>query len=946
MDTLHFLQRVLPTKGVYCRFSTTGKKNKFCADITTLVDELLHLDKNGQDAYFAISSFKDDKNRRNDNVCKTRALVMDVDCGEGKPYATWKDGLKAFGKFIVSVGMPRPLVVRSGYGLHIYWLLGQDTDRPTWVSMAHALLNATKEKKFYIDTSKITDPSLVLRPIGTHNYKDPTNPIPVVVLIDGGDTTVDAVQTALSRYYNKPDTRQKLVVPKDLPPAKSHLVVKKCQQVKWAVDNRKSVAEPLWYTLMGVAAFCENPDQTAAQWSEGHPGYSEDKTASKIAQWKAAVSGPATCAKFEAERPGGCKGCQFLGKVNSPVMLGVHYDTVGSNPKAPEAAIINVPLPKPFKRTSKGMVATIDGTDIEITPFDIYPVSYGHDEHLGYEVAQFVWDRPHVGWKLLAFRQAFLVDGLYREFVSAIADQGIVLQTRKQTEYLQIMLRAYMDELRKLRTITNMYSTMGWKEDNTVFVLGDALYRYNKAGAVEKDTVQLSSHVNRAGDDMYTVNGSSEIWKAGTGILAKAQLLPHQFSIGIGFASVLMQFTGLKGMTVSFHGATGSGKSLAQLIQQSIWGDPEKLHFQSKFTANALFSRFALYGNLPMTVDEATQMSDSDVGDYLYWVSQGRDKARLNKQAIENAPKEWALLSTLSTNKPISYKLTSTGKESSAQLARLLELKVDVAPIFNSSTDAGRKLHQLFTHNYGHAGREFVRRLMQLGERRIRDTISQAMSSFPDQYSHGFSGEERYWEVLLVLVDLSLRLAEEWGLIAFERSACIKWAVDQINTMRDTIRETQMDVFDLLAQYVNEHLKDTLLVWHDIGKEPRPHYDYLPPGPIRIRIDGERHYGTHKLVGGTMYLERSSFRPWFVERGGDWREFLAKIKMDMADKTPQSKKFSLGKNTPLSPPQCYVVGLNLSHARLRSMLEGIDDTHGAIGRQNLTKLYGKPKPLQ
>jgi uncharacterized protein (DUF927 family) len=185
-----------------------------------------------------------------------------------------------------------------------------------------------------------------------------------------------------------------------------------------------------------------------------------------------------------------------------------------------------------------------------------------------------MWNRPHVGWKVLTLRQAYLADGTYREFTGVIADQGIVLQTKKQTEYFKLMMRSYMNALRNIRTVTNHYSTMGWKEDNKVFVLGDDLFRTESDGTVAKDTIRLAAHVNRAGSDMYTVKGSYDTWKAGTSILRKGKLYPHQFSIGIGLASILLQFTGLKGATVSLYGPSGSGKSLAQLMQQSVWGDP------------------------------------------------------------------------------------------------------------------------------------------------------------------------------------------------------------------------------------------------------------------------------------------------------------------------------------------------------------------------------------
>ena len=106
------------------------------------------------------------------------------------------------------------------------------------------------------------------------------------------------------------------------------------------------------------------------------------------------------------------------------------------------------------------------------------------------------------------------------------------------------------------------------------------------------------------------------------------------FAVNMGFAAPLFNFTGLKGLTISLYGPTGGGKSLAQYFVQSIYGNPDKLHFAAKFTQNALFSRLGLYNNLPMTIDEATMMADKEVGDFLYYVSQGKDKARAPKVSV------------------------------------------------------------------------------------------------------------------------------------------------------------------------------------------------------------------------------------------------------------------------------------------------------------------------
>ncbi|MEI2419322.1 hypothetical protein V6O07_03545, partial [Arthrospira platensis SPKY2] len=269
-------------------------------DIADLTNDVLAIDGDGQDAYFAVSSFVDDSSRKNTNVCTTKVVAIDVDCGADKPFASWREGLTALGGFITAMKLPKPLVVRSGNGLHTYWVLDRALSRDEWTPLARAMRDAAAGHKFEVDAAKTSDPSAVLRPVGTHNFKDPHQPKQVRVLLDGGDTTVEALRSALAYYFNpstapvKPKNNgllDSLAVRSDIPPAVGSLVASKCQQVQWAVDNPDKVAEPLWYALLGVAAFCEDPEGTAARWSEGHPNYSETETLKKLEHWRAQASG-------------------------------------------------------------------------------------------------------------------------------------------------------------------------------------------------------------------------------------------------------------------------------------------------------------------------------------------------------------------------------------------------------------------------------------------------------------------------------------------------------------------------------------------------------------------------------------------------------------------------------------------------------------------------------
>lgn len=934
MNTLEFLQRVLPTEGVYCTFfnGPRGKVQRFHDTLEAAEAAIQRADGVGQNTFFAVSTFLNGSSRRKTNVAYTKVLAIDVDCGADKPFDTWKDGLKALHEFIKVLKLPVPLVIRSGNGLHVYWVLDEELTREQWEPMAYALKEATRQQGFKVDASLVGNPSQVLRPVGTRNHKDIDNPKPVTVLLDRGDTTVAVMRKALS-YYTKVSTGPRkpsplldsLAVTSDLPAAVASVVERKCAQINWAVANQDEVPEPMWYAMIGVAAACEDPEGTAIAWSKNHPGYSEEETLRKLHQWKAQTTGPATCAKFDSERPEGCKGCPYAGRIGSPASLGTRYKEIDTSANAPENAVTTIPLPKNHKRSAAGIAVTIDETDVLITDFDIYPLSYGYDETLGYEVAQYLWDRRHVGWRLLTLRQAHLADGTYKEFVTSIADQGIMLETKKQTEYFQMMLRSYMNELRKVRTVTNLYSTMGWKEDNKVFVLGETVYRRTDTG-VEEENLRLASTTARAGTEMFTVKGSYDKWRAGTELLGKTHLYAHQFSIGIALASVLVPFTGLKGATVSFYGPSGSGKSQAQLVQQSVWGDPEKLHFQSKFTPNALFNRFGTHGNLPITVDEATQMSDSDVGDMLYWVSQGRDKARLTKTSEERAPREWALLATMSTNKPLATKLMSLGDENEAQMLRLLELKVETSKLFANNTTVGRMFHRLFTENCGHAGREFIHNVMEnYDEADIQNMFRHAAEELCETYDIEFNGTERYWELVLVLVALSLRLAYEWDIIKFDPKWCIKWAVSQLDAMRNAVEDERKDLLDLVNEYITEHSADMVELYRSPGREYnmndlRP----MPRGPVRVRVEGDRKRNSTEIAGGRVYLDRTHFRRWYASRGGNPRTLHQDLMLAgaLADQDPNFR-ISLAKNTGIRLPQCYALPLRLTHPKLKGLLDDV-----------------------
>lgn len=955
METLDFLRRVLPAEGVYVH--TIINSNRTIQAHTDTIEELastcLRLDAEGNNVYYAIAAFKDRSSRKQKNIRAIRTLAIDVDCGHGKPYDSQQQGGKALAKFLSVTKMPMPLIVSSGRGLHCYWPLTKELSFDEWKPLANALKRATIQTDFQVDPACTANGSLVLRPPKTHN---PKNGKQVVVLNDAPAHNPNDLSEILRPYFNssgdpfKPPKQLRgtalldsLAVTYDSPPANPQGIVDKCVQIRWAVENQEDVPEPLWYGVLGVAAYCENPEQTAIAWSRNHPGYDERKVIAKVEHWREATTGPTTCNKFESERPQGCKGCPHYGKIGSPVRLGSQPPKVEAPPQdALNTTTAAIPLPAPYVRTKAGIGYEMDEQYHEVCPFDVYPLGYGKDEALGYEVVRFHWKRPHVGWSELVLRQAYLVDGS-RDFPVAIADQGIVFGSTEQTRVFQHMLRKYMDELRNQRTMTNLYNSMGWK-DAGEFVLGNRIFR-RVDEQVTEEQVEFSAQSSRIAGELYTKSGSLDEAVGLTALIDTAELLVHNFCISVSASSVFYHQSGLKGSAISLCGDTGGGKTLAQYWAQAVWGNPEKLHFSAKATQNAIFNRLGFGCHLPMTIDEVTVLENRDVGNFIYGLSQGRDKARLTHRVEERDTKTWACPTILSTNVSMNSKLIAGGLETDAQLARLLELRVPRRSIFMDSSKVGRKIYQHLMEHHGHIGDMFIKKWLALPEGERKQIHEEAYERFTKRYRVRFAGQERFWEQILVEADIAGELLSKWGLIKFDWMKGIEWALAQIGLIRRAVRDNQCDAIDLLSRYINERTETTVYVMHTRGQSD-PVFDHsrTPRKGVHVRFDLTRDTTVSRFNSGVVSLSKRDFKDWLSQKGYDMNTVLVGLKQHnllpaVTNRNGEPLDYPrkhLGANTPVKTGQEYVMVVSLDHDRLSGMLNDDDVMDSEIAKSHLT----------
>jgi hypothetical protein len=179
MATTDLLTAILAPegKGWYCivglRQDEERPKQLFHQTLAEAEVEIAKLLQDNNNVYFACAKYKDPKEGRvqpNGDIIK--AFWVDIDCGEGKPYADQTIGLDALKQFCKKINMPLPSVVNSGRGIHAYWRLKTVITRSEWRPVAERLKALCEEHNFDADPSRTADNASILRVSETLNFKE------------------------------------------------------------------------------------------------------------------------------------------------------------------------------------------------------------------------------------------------------------------------------------------------------------------------------------------------------------------------------------------------------------------------------------------------------------------------------------------------------------------------------------------------------------------------------------------------------------------------------------------------------------------------------------------------------------------------------------------------------------------------------------------------------
>jgi len=967
MDAIYLLQRVLPSADYgtyvantqYTKAGTTDKVvfNTSFDTIESLQEFSERSSRQGSTAYFALGTFANNMvlDEKTGKIrCKRKAsmaqafktLAIDIDCGDNKPYLTQREGLVALRQFMADSGMPLPIIVSSGHGLHAYWALTEAIDCATWTRTSTSLRELTILKGLKIDESKVCDPAMVLRPLGTTNWKG--EGIPVKLLVDSIDYTPASLMAAIGTVkaprplpagtFAQTDALMDSTAGMgELEPADIEPIIRRCQQMQLLTFGRGiNCSEPQWRAVVGgIDNYCKDGVEHAMHHSSGHPDFTPSKTIEKMENWKNGCTGAASCAHFESVNPSGCRDCVYIDKIKSPISLGYaapeSLPSLLDMPDLPDTEAIalaittrtpSIPAPDRFIRSTAGVYKVVeDGVAAMLCAYDMFPVLIIYDSALGYEEAVWLWNKPHCGYIEMRVRLAHIFNEGTNDLITTLSNNGCMVATKVNQNGIAMYMRAYMQSLQQAQAHKELYKTMGWKPDGS-FILGTTEIKDTPTGLAATEVGISKTLLDRGMDKAFTCKGDPALWTKWTKIFNHKELKLHGFTLGAAFAAPLIRFTALHGYCLSLVGESGSGKSTMQRMINSVYGNPQRLEMKKSDTQMAIVSRMEQVAHLPVTIDECTQIDPLLLVDFVYWGSQGCDKHRFTDTGEKGF---WALPVVLSSNKSLRDKLIIAQPDDTAASMRLMEFAFPHNSVFDGSQDFGRQLAYMVQDNHGYIGRTYLAYLVELGDAEISRRWDKAITSFEARYDCKFGGAERYWELCMVVQDFGLELAAEAGLIDYDYKVCTQAALDQLRLQRTIVHDSQLNPYDMVASFVNSNLHAAVNVTYNFEGKGTANLDQ----PLRECFIRRELYKDKAGVvrHGYLYFDRSIFRKWLHTNKWDYKKIFDTLYSEGALYSPnKSDKISMGKDTPMRLGQVPVLGLRLSHAMLTHMLrDGIED---------------------
>ena len=937
MDTKTFLETVLARRGFFCSFSAKGikardgKKQTFLDTVDELITYTTKLSDDGWDTYFALGRFPDKGSREADAHPWMRSLFMDVDCGPTKPYPDQQQGAVALRKFITDAGLPKPILVSSGRGIHVYWPFAEEVERDTWQPVANKLLSLTRLHGFSVDPSITANAASVLRVPGTNHYKDdPPKTVKIFYIPDyvtaGNLPQFDELREMIGEEQVRPKMTRTAV----MDPVTQALIGnyrnsfkiilqksaqgKGCAQLAHIIEHQETMSEPKWRAALSIAVHTIEAEKAIHMVSRRHPEYDPIETEDKAYR----IKGPFLCETFEKENPGFCEGCVHQGKIKSPISIGriVQEATAEDNVITipPSTASVSVlpttyhipPYPKPYFRGKSGGVfkrVIKDGETLEVPVYhnDIYVIRRLHDKDSG-DTLIVRLHLPQDGVRDFAIPTSNVTSR--EELRKTLAARGVLVP--KINDLMDYFIK-WSDTLQLSEKADNVRKQFGWVDDKRMdaFVVGTKV--------IYGDRVEYnppSTKTNKIIDE-FREEGTLDGWIETMKFYEQPKMQMHQFVIGLGFGGFLFPFVKpLYGAVFHIYSEeSGLGKTTSAIGMASIWGNPEEIVLKENDTMASRYLRMEVHKNIPIVFDEITDAKPEELGAMAYSVPMGKQRNRMGPQG--NVERErgdtWGLPVITTGNVSWHERLSIAKARPSAEALRVLEVQAE--RVFAENDDASKELTDKLSRdqvkNFGVVAVPLVQYAIN-NMAALRELFTQIQLQLDK--SAKLAQPERYYSVLGAFGILGLIIGRKLGFINYNVEEVFEWIVDKVKNAKGSVLRYKTDPEAVINDYLAANWNNILRIKSTEDARNLPdslEHLVIPDSTPRISLIARYEYDKKEL-----FLMIEPFKDWCVKRQINFENLINNLRRGKSKAQYVSKR--MGKGTRMNLPSIRVLCLDAS----------------------------------
>ena len=227
--------------------------------------------------------------------------------------------------------------------------------------------------------------------------------------------------------------------------------------------------------------------------------------------------------------------------------------------------------------------------------------------------------------------------------------------------------------------------------------------------------------------------GKADAWIEYVKSIRRKGRIEPRIMLAASFASVTVKICHALPFLLNLFGLSGCGKTVAELIAASVWGNPDKdsgLLGDFLTTPVAIEARSDLLNHLPLILDDTSKVSkrlQDDFSELIYTLCNGTGKDRSNQNLGLRRTNNWTNCILTTGEHPIVSDAAQGGA-----INRVIEVQVGDTNIFED----GHSTAEFFKNNYGHIGKMFIDAIKDIGfdeVRRIQRTFESILMEDEDR---------------------------------------------------------------------------------------------------------------------------------------------------------------------------------------------------------------------